>query len=98
MSTTIELEIQGMTCEHCVKRATKALQAVPCVSAVQVTSNRECQGQRYFRQWRVDQSGGDGRLQSGAQIAGRISCQAPIAAATGQAAIDVPRQWCGRKI
>lgn len=37
MSTTIELEIQGMTCEHCVKRATKALQAVPGVSAVQVT-------------------------------------------------------------
>jgi len=34
---TIELEIQGMTCEHCVKRASKALQSVPGVAAVEVT-------------------------------------------------------------
>ncbi|MCP4283854.1 MAG: heavy metal-binding protein [Gammaproteobacteria bacterium] len=37
MTTTIELEIQGMTCEHCVKRATKALQSVPGATEVEVT-------------------------------------------------------------
>lgn len=36
MPATIELDIQGMTCEHCVKRATKALQSVPGVTAVEV--------------------------------------------------------------
>jgi len=37
MSTTIELEIQGMTCEHCVKRATRALRSVAGVAEVEVT-------------------------------------------------------------
>lgn len=37
MPETIELEIQGMTCEHCVKRATKALESVPGVARVEVT-------------------------------------------------------------
>ena len=37
MPATIELEIQGMTCEHCVRRATKALEAVPGVTGVAVT-------------------------------------------------------------
>ena len=32
-----KLKIDGMTCEHCVKRATKALQAVPGVATVEVT-------------------------------------------------------------
>ncbi|MCB1881685.1 MAG: cation transporter [Gammaproteobacteria bacterium] len=37
MPATIELEIQGMTCQHCVKRATKALESVPGVEGVEVT-------------------------------------------------------------
>ena len=37
MTALIELDIQGMTCEHCVKRATKALQSVPGVATVEVT-------------------------------------------------------------
>jgi copper chaperone len=37
MSDSIELKIRGMTCEHCVKRATKALQSVAGVASVAVT-------------------------------------------------------------
>ena len=37
MSTTVKLAIQGMTCQHCVKRATKALESVAGVTGVQVT-------------------------------------------------------------
>ena len=37
MSTTTELAIEGMTCQHCVKRATNALESVAGVSAVEVT-------------------------------------------------------------
>jgi copper chaperone len=37
MSATIELDIQGMTCQHCVKRATTALQSVSGVTNVEVT-------------------------------------------------------------
>ena len=37
MSATVELDIQGMTCQHCVKRATTALESVVGVTAVQVT-------------------------------------------------------------
>lgn len=35
--STIELNITGMTCEHCVRATTKALQAVPGVERVEVT-------------------------------------------------------------
>jgi copper chaperone CopZ len=34
--TTVELEVQGMTCGSCVKHVTKALQAVPGVTNVEV--------------------------------------------------------------
>jgi copper chaperone len=34
---TIELKITGMTCDHCVHAATKALQNVPGVEKVEVT-------------------------------------------------------------
>lgn len=34
--TTVELEVQGMTCGSCVKHVTKALQAVPGVTHVEV--------------------------------------------------------------
>lgn len=34
--TTVELEVQGMTCGSCVKHVTKALQSVPGVSLVEV--------------------------------------------------------------
>lgn len=37
MSNSIELEITGMTCDHCVARTAKALEAVPGVESVQVT-------------------------------------------------------------
>lgn len=37
MSNTINLSIQGMTCQHCVRHATKALQQVPGVESVEVT-------------------------------------------------------------
>ena len=37
MSSSIELEISGMTCNHCVARATKALEAVPGVESATVT-------------------------------------------------------------
>ena len=37
MTATVELEISGMTCNHCVARATKALEAVPGVESVQVS-------------------------------------------------------------
>jgi len=37
MSDNIELEITGMTCNHCVARATKALEAIPGVESAQVT-------------------------------------------------------------
>jgi len=37
VSYSIELEIAGMTCNHCVARATKALEAVSGVESVQVT-------------------------------------------------------------
>ena len=37
MSDNIELEITGMTCNHCVAHATKALEAVPGVESAQVT-------------------------------------------------------------
>jgi copper chaperone len=33
----MELEIEGMTCEHCVHAVTKALRQVPGVQKVQVT-------------------------------------------------------------
>jgi copper chaperone CopZ len=33
---TVELEVQGMTCGSCVKHVTKALQAVPGVTHVEV--------------------------------------------------------------
>ena len=35
--TTIQLDIQGMTCNHCVMRVQKALAAVPGVAAATVT-------------------------------------------------------------
>jgi len=37
MSNVVELIITGMTCNHCVARATKALEAVPCVESAAVT-------------------------------------------------------------
>ncbi len=37
MTATVELEISGMTCNHCVARATKALESVPGVESVQVS-------------------------------------------------------------
>ena len=37
MPSKIELEISGMTCNHCVARATKALEAVPGVESAAVT-------------------------------------------------------------
>ncbi len=37
MSNTVELEITGMTCDHCVARTAKALEAVPGVASAQVT-------------------------------------------------------------
>lgn len=33
----IKLNITGMTCEHCVRAATKALQSVPGVTSAEVT-------------------------------------------------------------
>jgi copper chaperone CopZ len=33
---TIELEVSGMNCQHCVAAVTRALEAVPGVSAVAV--------------------------------------------------------------
>ena len=35
--TTISLDIQGMSCNHCVMRVQKALAAVPGVENAQVT-------------------------------------------------------------
>lgn len=37
MSNSIELEVTGMTCDHCVARTAKALEAVPGVESAQVT-------------------------------------------------------------
>ena len=37
MSDTVNLAITGMTCNHCVMHATKALQAVAGVEQVEVT-------------------------------------------------------------
>ena len=37
MSDTIKLNITGMTCNHCVARAQKALEAVDGVDSVEVT-------------------------------------------------------------
>ncbi len=37
MSDTIELAITGMTCNHCVARTAKALEAVPGVEQAEVT-------------------------------------------------------------
>lgn len=39
--TTIELKIQGMHCEHCVRSVTRALRAVPGVTRVEVTLEPE---------------------------------------------------------
>lgn len=36
MATTIELKITGMSCEHCVRAVTEALEGVSGVSAVKV--------------------------------------------------------------
>jgi copper chaperone len=36
MATTIELNIEGMTCDHCVNAVTGALQEVPGVKAAKV--------------------------------------------------------------
>lgn len=36
---TIELKITGMSCDHCVRATTKALQNVPGVEKVDVTLN-----------------------------------------------------------
>jgi copper chaperone len=36
MSDTVELAITGMTCNHCVARTAKALEAVPGVDSVEV--------------------------------------------------------------
>ncbi len=36
MSSTIKLDISGMTCNHCVMHTRKALEAIPGVSAVEV--------------------------------------------------------------
>ncbi|AFL76374.1 CopZ family metallochaperone [Thiocystis violascens] len=33
---TIELKISGMSCQHCVKAVTEAIQAVPGVESVEV--------------------------------------------------------------
>ncbi|MEL5849522.1 MAG: heavy-metal-associated domain-containing protein [Candidatus Igneacidithiobacillus chanchocoensis] len=33
---TIELKVEGMTCEHCVRAATTALRAVPGVEKIEV--------------------------------------------------------------
>jgi copper chaperone len=33
---TMELKVEGMTCEHCVRAATAALRAVPGVEKVEV--------------------------------------------------------------
>jgi copper chaperone len=35
--TTVTLSITGMSCDHCVRRVTKALAAVPGVTVRQVT-------------------------------------------------------------
>jgi copper ion binding protein len=35
--TTVSLDIQGMSCNHCVMRVQKALAAVPGVETAQVT-------------------------------------------------------------
>ena len=35
-ATTTEFEIEGMSCEHCVRAVTTALQHVPGVTAVRV--------------------------------------------------------------
>ena len=37
MTDTTKLKITGMTCNHCVKRATEALQAVAGVDEVEVS-------------------------------------------------------------
>ncbi len=37
MATEIRLDITGMTCDHCVNAVTKALVAVPGVSAAKVS-------------------------------------------------------------
>jgi len=37
MSNVVELIITGMTCNHCVASATKALEAVPGVDSAEVT-------------------------------------------------------------
>jgi copper chaperone CopZ len=37
MSEVVELTITGMTCNHCVARATKALEAVAGVESVEVS-------------------------------------------------------------
>jgi len=37
VSNVVELIISGMTCNHCVARATKALEAVPGVDTAAVT-------------------------------------------------------------
>lgn len=38
---TIELDITGMTCDHCVRSVTNALKDVPGVSAVTVSLERK---------------------------------------------------------
>ena len=41
MAKTIELEITGMTCDHCVKAVTNALKAVPGVSDAVVSLEKK---------------------------------------------------------
>lgn len=41
MSNTIELKINGMTCDHCVKSVTTALKEVPGVSDALVSLEAE---------------------------------------------------------
>jgi len=41
MATTIELEITGMTCDHCVNSVTNALKEVPGVSDAVVSLQKK---------------------------------------------------------
>ena len=38
----IQLKVAGMTCEHCVRAATQALQSVPGVEQVEVSLPDSC--------------------------------------------------------
>lgn len=71
MSTTTELELQDLTCNHCINRVKQALETVTGVTCAEVTLDRA----------RVTGNATVGELISAVQQAGYQARQTEVAAA-----------------